>query len=144
MDPEEVKQYTFFHGRGCEDCNYTGYKGRLGIFEMLMISDKIRDLILERASTAEISRRAREDGMMSMREDGWQKILAGVTTIDEVLRVTFGFEDLSVTANAPLPGKEEVKPVPAAKQTPAAGSTGEEADHIITEKNTTGEEADRA
>ncbi|MCX7918680.1 MAG: type II secretion system ATPase GspE [bacterium] len=92
IDPADVAGIPFYHGRGCEDCNYTGYKGRIGIFELLEVNDEIRDLILERASTMHIARAARKNGMQTMREDGWQKVLAGITTMDEVLRVTYGVE----------------------------------------------------
>ncbi|MDI6784824.1 MAG: GspE/PulE family protein, partial [bacterium] len=105
--PADVAGIPFFHGHGCEDCNYTGYKGRIGIFELLIVNDEIRDLVLERASTMHIARAAKKQGMQPMREDGWQKVLAGITTMDEVLRVTYGIEmglpeaSLPVLAGAP-------------------------------------------
>jgi type IV pilus assembly protein PilB len=78
----------FYRGTGCKNCKNTGYKGRLGIFEMLMLNDKIRDLILAKTSSTQIKRVAQEAGMRTLREDGIVKMLAGVTTIDEVIRVT--------------------------------------------------------
>src|SRR5208283_3587626 len=94
INPQEASEYTFYHGKGCEDCNFTGYKGRIGIFELLVVSEPIRDLILQRAATNVIAKKARQEGMMTMREDGWQKVLAGITTIEEILRVTYGVEDI--------------------------------------------------
>jgi type IV pilus assembly protein PilB len=78
----------FYRGTGCKACKNTGYKGRLGIFEMLLLNDKIRDLILAKTSSTQIKRIAQEAGMKTLREDGIVKMLAGVTTIDEVIRVT--------------------------------------------------------
>ncbi|MBI5212965.1 MAG: type II secretion system ATPase GspE [Nitrospirae bacterium] len=77
-----------FHGEGCEECRHTGYKGRTGIFELMVISDDIKRLIIEKASVDIIRQKARAQGMQPLRECGWQKVKAGITTIDEVLRVT--------------------------------------------------------
>jgi type II secretion system protein E len=145
MKPEDAKQYTFYHGRGCEDCNYTGYKGRIGIFELLSIDDDIRNLILQRASTGDITRKARANGMMTMRQDGWQKVLAGITTLDEILRVTFGFDESASQASEDRLSEEMVEtPVVAVK--PAVQESGSlgDADFVQKEDNSTGEEADRA
>ncbi len=79
-----------YQGRGCTDCNLTGYKGRLGIFEIFVIDDEVRHMIYERVSATELRRRARELGMRTLREDGLRKVAAGMTTLDEVLRVTMG------------------------------------------------------
>lgn len=81
---EEVKLYK---GKGCDECNNTGYLGRIGIFEVLPVTEKIGRLILERASSADIERQALDDGMIAMKQDGYLKSLEGVTTIEEVLRV---------------------------------------------------------
>jgi type IV pilus assembly protein PilB len=78
----------FYKGTGCKACKNTGYKGRIGIFEILMLDDKIRDLILAKTSSSQIKRIAHEAGMRTLREDGITKVLAGATTIDEVIRVT--------------------------------------------------------
>lgn len=77
-----------WHGAGCEHCAGTGYRGRIGIFEMLPVEDEIRNLIMERATVKEIKDMAMSLGMRTLREDGIQKVIRGVTTIDEVLRVT--------------------------------------------------------
>jgi len=86
--PEEVADITFFHGEGCEECANTGYKGRLGIFELLRVTEEIRELILERAATDEIHELAIKQGMKTMRQDGWLKICLGITTFEEVCRHT--------------------------------------------------------
>jgi general secretion pathway protein E len=77
-----------FRGRGCAECRGTGYRGRTGIYELFEISEEVRSLTLRRVSTREIRRHAIESGMITLRLDGWAKAQEGVTTVDEVLRVT--------------------------------------------------------
>ena len=77
-----------YHGAGCVQCRQTGYKGRIGLFELLELDDDIRSLIVQNVALPELRHAAREKGMRSLREDGLQKVREGVTTIDEVLRVT--------------------------------------------------------
>ena len=77
-----------FRGTGCNQCNETGYRGRTGIYELLVIDDEIRKLILAHASSQEIRERAIQLGMTTLRQDGWRKILEGVTTVEEIIRVT--------------------------------------------------------
>jgi len=86
--PDEVKTLRIKRGRGCERCNNTGYKGRVGLFEVLAFTDEIRDMILSGASSIELKRKAVEEGMVSLRMSGLQKIKEGQTTLDEVLRET--------------------------------------------------------
>jgi type IV pilus assembly protein PilB len=86
--PDEVKGLRVRRGRGCERCNNTGYKGRVGLFEVLLFSDEIRDMILSGASSIELKRKAMEEGMVSLRMSGLQKIREGATTLEEVLRET--------------------------------------------------------
>ncbi len=81
-----IKEIWF--GEGCEYCSNTGYRGRIAIFEVLPITDEIRELIMQRASVREIKERAISLGMRTLREDGIEKVKNGITTIDEVLRVT--------------------------------------------------------
>jgi type IV pilus assembly protein PilB len=85
---DEVSDITFFKGAGCEECSHTGYKGRIGIFELMRITDELRNLILERATTDEVQIVALQQGMKTMRQDGWLKICLGVTTFEEVARHT--------------------------------------------------------
>ncbi len=86
--PDEVKTLKIKRGRGCERCNNGGYKGRIGLYEVLQFSDEIRDMILSGASSIELKRKAIEEGMVSLRMAGLDKIRNGVTTLEEVLRET--------------------------------------------------------
>ena len=86
MDLESV---TFYRGRGCERCRQTGYRGRIGVFELMTISDHIRELILRKAPTHELRQAGLEAGMMTLRQDAMQKILEGITTMEEALRVVY-------------------------------------------------------
>jgi type II secretory ATPase GspE/PulE/Tfp pilus assembly ATPase PilB-like protein len=79
---------TLYRGKGCAACGFTGLKGRIAIYEVLPVSRDVRDLVLQTAPPSEITRVAREEGMRTLREAGLAKVLAGTTTIDEVLRVT--------------------------------------------------------
>ncbi|MCK4648250.1 type II secretion system ATPase GspE [bacterium] len=85
---EDLQEGKLYRGKGCMTCAHTGYRGRTGIFEIMPITDRIRDLILEKAPATVVKTRAREEGMRTMREDGFLKVAMGQTTIDEVLRVT--------------------------------------------------------
>jgi general secretion pathway protein E len=78
-------------GIGCEACSRTGFSGRVGIFELMELDEDLRKLVLANADAATLARAAREKGMRSLLEDGWQKVLGGVTTPEEVLRVTQAF-----------------------------------------------------
>jgi len=84
----DIGDKQFFYGKGCDACNNTGYKGRKGIYELLKISDPVRELINERAPTVTIKQKAIELGMITLRQDGLRSIYAGDTTIEEVLRYT--------------------------------------------------------
>ena len=77
-----------YHGKGCKECCQTGFRGRAGIYELLVIDETIRQLILTKATAQKIRDAAREKGMTTLREDGWNKVVAGITTVEEVLRVT--------------------------------------------------------
>ncbi len=83
-----MQNKKIFYGAGCEKCNSTGYFGRTGIYEILIMTENIRDLLLKNASASEIKNKAIEEGMTTMLEDGIKKIFEGATTIEEVLRVT--------------------------------------------------------
>ncbi len=80
---------TLRRGRGCEACRHTGFKGRTGIFELMTVNDEIAELIVRRAPLADIREAAKANGMKELREDGLDKILAGVTTPEEVKKVVF-------------------------------------------------------
>ena len=86
--PEESKTVKVYKGKGCERCNGTGYKGRAGLYEVMEITDEVRELILVGASALELKKKAIEGGMFSLRRSGLIKIAAGVTTIEEVIRET--------------------------------------------------------
>jgi type IV pilus assembly protein PilB len=88
IPPDEVKTFPVFKGKGCPICSNTGYKGRLGLYEVMSMKEEIKELILSRASTSEIKKEAIRLGMKTLRQSGIHKIRAGATTIDEVLRAT--------------------------------------------------------
>jgi type IV pilus assembly protein PilB len=92
LTAEDVKSATFQHGRGCGNCNNTGHRGRMGIFEIFVIDDEARKLIYDRVPTTVLRARACEMGMRTLREDGIRKVLAGLTTPEEVIRATVGDE----------------------------------------------------
>lgn len=86
--PEEVQTVKPYKPNGCNECNNTGYKGRTGIFEVMKVTDDIRDMILARAQSKEIKKKAMEQGMITLRQSGLVKIKNGITSIEEVLRET--------------------------------------------------------
>jgi type II secretory ATPase GspE/PulE/Tfp pilus assembly ATPase PilB-like protein len=83
QEPEQL-----FTGQGCPACAQTGYQGRTGIYEFLIVDDAIRPLILQRADASTLRQQAVGQGMRTMAADGWDKVAQGVTTVEEVLRVT--------------------------------------------------------
>jgi len=86
--PEEAETVQVFKPKGCEACNNTGYKGRIALFEVMPIDDDIREMILARAQSREIKKKAIEKGMITLRRSGLIKIKAGITSVEEVLRET--------------------------------------------------------
>jgi general secretion pathway protein E/type IV pilus assembly protein PilB len=88
IDAAKAATATFRKGRGCADCNKTGYRGRMGIFEIFVIEDEVRKLIYDKVPATVLRARARELGMRTLREDGTRKVLAGLTTPEEVIRAT--------------------------------------------------------
>lgn len=88
LNPAKYKKPKFFRGKGCPRCFGSGYGGRVGIAELLLLTPHIRDLILNRAEEHVIKQEARKEGMTTLREDGMQMVLEGVTALEEVLRVT--------------------------------------------------------
>ncbi len=93
LDPENIKDPNFKAGKGCDKCNGTGHKGRFGLFEVFVVDDESRKMIVNKVTTTELRARAREVGMRTLREDGARKAVAGMTTPNEVLRVTVGDEN---------------------------------------------------
>ncbi len=85
---QEIGVTRFSKGAGCEECRDLGYQGRLGIYELMIVSEAVRPLIMNRSPASTIAQRAIEAGMRTLRTDGWNKVRAGQTTIEEVLRVT--------------------------------------------------------
>jgi type II secretory ATPase GspE/PulE/Tfp pilus assembly ATPase PilB-like protein len=83
--PED--RMTLTRGSGCGACRGTGFRGRVGLFELLRIDDEVRDAIATHASRAQLRECARRAGLLSLRVDGWQKVEAGLTTVEEVMRV---------------------------------------------------------
>jgi type II secretory ATPase GspE/PulE/Tfp pilus assembly ATPase PilB-like protein len=82
-----VGQVTLQRGLGCASCRGTGFRGRIGLFELVVVTDDVRDAITRRVGRAELRTVVEQMGMTSLRADGWRKVEAGLTTIDEVLRV---------------------------------------------------------
>ena len=89
LTSDRLEGHTVYRtGEGCADCHRTGYRGRSGIHELLLIDDDVRNLVMKATDAATIRRAAASKGMMSLREDGAEKLLAGMTTVEEILRVT--------------------------------------------------------
>jgi type IV pilus assembly protein PilB len=89
LDPDNMQEKTFYEGKGCLECDGTGFHGRMAIAEILDLSDRIRGLILERRPAAEIKRAAKEEGMIFLRDAALAKVFEGLTTLKEINKVTF-------------------------------------------------------
>ena len=98
---QDIHTSTLYQGAGCETCRGLGYQGRQGIYEMLLVTEALRPLIMNRAPASTIAQKAMEGGMRTLRSDGWVKVKAGRTTIEEVLRVTQTEEHFSLVADKP-------------------------------------------
>jgi type IV pilus assembly protein PilB len=88
LDPADAATGTFYQGSGCMDCSSTGYRGRQGVYEVMPMTPKLRELVLERASANEIKRMAIQEGMLTLRRDGLMKLKRGFTTTEEILKET--------------------------------------------------------
>jgi type IV pilus assembly protein PilB len=88
LTPEDVQGRSFYRGRGCDNCNRSGYKGRMALFEIMVADDEIKELIMQHASTNVLRNEARKRGMRTLRQSGLLAIYDGQTTIDEVVRET--------------------------------------------------------
>jgi len=92
LTPEDIAGRALYYGRGCDYCNNTGYKGRLGLFELMVLHEELRELIMKHASTAVLRQEARKHGMRTLREAGLLTLYDGITTIEEVVRETLAEE----------------------------------------------------
>ena len=88
MGQLEQEGFKVYRGKGCKACSNTGFRGRCGIYELLVIDDNIRELVLKKSTAQIICDQARKTGMRTLREDGWDKVIKGITTVEEILRVT--------------------------------------------------------
>ena len=88
VNKDDATKYKFFHGRGCDACNNTGYKGRIGLFELMIMNDELRDMIMENATTDDLRRKAQSYGMITLRDYGREFVFQGFTTAEEVVRET--------------------------------------------------------
>jgi len=95
--PMQHDSTTFYRARGCEECRFTGFRGRMGIYEILVMHENLRPLIIERAASSAIKQAACAGGMKTLRDDGWAKVRAGLTTVEEVARVTHEDEALAAS-----------------------------------------------
>jgi general secretion pathway protein E/type IV pilus assembly protein PilB len=93
IDPNQLSEATVMRPVGCDNCRFLGYRGRMGIFEIFIVDDEVRFMVNDRASTLQLRKRARELGMRTLREDGVRKVLAGMTTAEEVIATTMGDAD---------------------------------------------------
>ena len=126
MVAAKIQDHKFLLGQGCGDCNHSGFRGRLGIFEFLTLDDELRDHILERRTTDEIHVAAVRKGMQTMRQDGWHKICNGITTFNEVARQTPRESENVIKAEmSQLIGEEEGLPdLPTGTYQPGASAEG--------------------
>jgi len=90
FSPEEAKSIVCYHGKGCNNCSDTGYRGRVALYEVMVINEDMKKLILDGASTIELREAAHRNGMLTLRESGLQKLREGITSLEEVMRVTTG------------------------------------------------------
>ena len=88
LKPEDVGDRVFYYGKGCDYCNNTGYRGRVGIYEFMVLDDQLRELIMQQASTSVLAREAIKRGMRTLRDTGLMTIFDGITSIDEVVKET--------------------------------------------------------
>jgi type IV pilus assembly protein PilB len=89
LDPDQQRSVPLYRGKGCESCHKTGYKGRIGVFELMVMNDRLRGLVVQGAPVDDLRQAAQHEGMRTLRQDGIQKVLEGITTFEELLRVVF-------------------------------------------------------
>ena len=117
MDVAIASDFKFYRGAGCENCRQTGYRGRAAIYEICVVTEGLRRLIIQKASGSELKQRAIQDGMVTLRQDGWRRVAQGITTIEEVVRVTQTDEVMAETSLASAPATAELVSDPALKAT---------------------------
>ena len=100
MDEDAIGAATFRQGTRCDACRHTGYRGRAAVYEILPFSNEIKDLTVQRATSVEIQKQAQAQGMRTLRASGWSRVCAGMTTVEEIMRVTADTETISVTADS--------------------------------------------
>ncbi|MBA2743687.1 MAG: type II/IV secretion system protein [Chthoniobacterales bacterium] len=116
IDADISGDLKFYRGAGCENCRHTGYRGRIAIYEICVVTEGLRRLIIQKASGSELKQRAIQDGMVTLRQDGWRRVAQGITTIEEVVRVTQTDEVMSETSLASAPATAGFVPDPALAQ----------------------------
>jgi type II secretory ATPase GspE/PulE/Tfp pilus assembly ATPase PilB-like protein len=89
FDPKRNPDVQFYKGRGCDTCRQTGFKGRIGLYELMRINEELAEMIVRRAPVSELKEAARANGMHTLQEDGLRKAKDGMTTIEEIMRVVF-------------------------------------------------------
>jgi len=98
IDAIVSNDFRYYRGEGCENCRHTGYRGRTAIYEICVVTEGLRRLIIQKATGSELKQRAIQDGMITLRQDGWRRVAQGITTIEEVVRVTQTDEVMSETS----------------------------------------------
>jgi type IV pilus assembly protein PilB len=106
LEPEKFRNKTFFEAKGCEICGFTGYQGRTAIAELLELSDEIREMILDKKPLSEVKKRASKEGMIFLREVGIEKVMNGITSLQELNKVTFVEEMNSKKTSGKITGKK--------------------------------------
>ncbi|MCK4248441.1 MAG: type II/IV secretion system protein, partial [Candidatus Omnitrophica bacterium] len=91
-----AEKIILFKGNGCKECNFTGFHGRAAIFEILLVDEVIKDLVSKKASSMQIKKKAIERGMQTLRQDGLKKVIAGLTTPEEVMKLTQAEENADI------------------------------------------------
>jgi type IV pilus assembly protein PilB len=94
LTPQDVADRVLYYGRGCDYCNNTGYRGRVGLFELMLADESMKELIMKHASSAVLRQESRKRGMRTLRESGLLTLYDGVTTLDEIVRETISEEAL--------------------------------------------------
>ncbi|UCC94433.1 MAG: Flp pilus assembly complex ATPase component TadA, partial [Candidatus Omnitrophota bacterium] len=107
LDLESADKARVFKGKGCEQCNFTGFFGRTALYEILLVDDDIKELILKRLPSSEIKKMAKSKGMHTLMQDGWRKVVEGITTPEEVLRVISAQEYMLETRTEGIPVLKE-------------------------------------